>query len=39
VAVLTIVVLAEKTLPLGKVLSRGVGVLLVAWGVWLVAAG
>jgi predicted metal-binding membrane protein len=39
VAVLSIVVLAEKTLPFGETLSRGAGVLLIAWGAWLVAAG
>jgi len=39
VAVLTIVVLAEKTLPRGEIVSRGLGVMLVAWGAWLVAAG
>jgi predicted metal-binding membrane protein len=38
-AVLTIVVLAEKTLPYGEILSRGLGLLLIAWGIWLVAAG
>ena len=36
VAVLTIVVLAEKTLPHGQILSRGLGLLLIAWGVWLI---
>ena len=39
VAVLTIIVLAEKILPLGRYWSRGLGVVLVAWGSWLVAAG
>ena len=39
VAVLTIVVLAEKTLPRGVLLSRGLGVVLMAWGAWLVAMG
>lgn len=39
VAVLTVVVLAEKTLPHGELLSRGLGILLVAWGTWLVAVG
>ena len=38
VAVLTIVVLAEKTLPRGESMSRGLGLLLVAWGAWLIAA-
>ena len=39
VAVLTIVVLAEKTLPHGKILSRGLGLLLIGWGAWLIIAG
>ena len=39
VAVLTIVVLAEKTLPFGETLSKWAGVLLIAWGTWLVATG
>lgn len=38
VAVLTIVVLAEKTMPHGRYLSRGLGVGLIVWGVWLVIA-
>jgi predicted metal-binding membrane protein len=29
-------VLAEKLLPGGRILSRGIGVLLVAWGLALV---
>ena len=37
VAALTIVVLAEKILPRGELVSRGLGVLLVLWGAWLVA--
>ena len=37
VAVLTIVVLAEKVLPRGELLSRSLGALLVLWGAWLVA--
>lgn len=37
VAVLTIVVFAEKVLPRGELLSRGLGALLVLWGIWLVA--
>lgn len=36
VAVLTIVVLAEKTLPFGRILSRGLGVVLIVWGGWLI---
>lgn len=39
VAILTIVVLAEKTLSHGRVFSRGLGVVLIAWGAWLIAAG
>ena len=39
VAVLTIVVLAEKTLPRGEILGRILGVLLAGWGAWLIAAG
>ncbi len=38
VAVLTIVVLAEKLLPHGRRLSRALGVGLIAWGVWLITA-
>lgn len=37
VAVLTIVVQAEKTLPFGRFLSRGFGVILIVWGGLLVA--
>lgn len=39
VAVLTLIVLAEKLLPQGKAISRSLGFLLVIWGVWLVVAG
>ncbi len=39
VAVLTIVVLAEKALPGGQYLSRGLGMGLIVWGIWLVTAG
>lgn len=39
VAMLTIVVLAEKILPYGEILSRGVGLLLGAWGAWLIVGG
>ncbi|UCH38894.1 MAG: DUF2182 domain-containing protein [Gammaproteobacteria bacterium] len=39
VAVLTIIVLAEKTMPRGEILSRGLGILLIAWGSWLIVAG
>jgi predicted metal-binding membrane protein len=35
VAVLTIVVLAEKVLPRGDLVARFLGVLLVLWGAWL----
>ena len=36
VAILTIVVLAEKVLPRGETLARCLGVLLMLWGAWLV---
>jgi predicted metal-binding membrane protein len=39
VAVLTIVVLAEKALPNGWYLSRGLGLGLIVWGVQLLLAG
>jgi len=39
VAVLTIVVLVEKIMPRGEILSRGLGVLLIGWGAWLIIAG
>jgi predicted metal-binding membrane protein len=39
VAVLTIVVLAEKILPIGRQLSRALGGGLIAWGLWLVMTG
>ena len=39
VAVLTIVVLAEKVLPFGRYWSRGLGVGLIVWGFWLVTVG
>jgi predicted metal-binding membrane protein len=39
VAIITIVVLAEKTLPYGQVFGRGLGALLVAWGAWVIAIG
>ena len=35
VAVLTIVVLAEKVLPRGEIISRCLGVVLIVWGGWL----
>jgi len=37
VAVLAIVVLAEKILPGGQILSRILGLGLIGWGVWLLA--
>jgi len=39
VALLTVVVLAEKILPRGEILSRGLGILLVIWGGWLATTG
>ncbi len=39
VAILSIVVLAEKTLPRGEMLGRVLGVALVGWGAWLIAGG
>ena len=39
VALLTIVVLAEKTLPYGHMLSRALGLVLMGWGISLVVAG
>ena len=38
-ALLTIVVLAEKLMPQGQILSRGLGVMLVIWGGGLAVAG
>ena len=35
IVVLTAFVLAEKTVPFGKLLSRVAGALMLAWGVWL----
>ena len=37
VAMLTVVVLAEKTLPYGRQISRILGVILVVWGIALIA--
>lgn len=37
IAVLTIVVLAEKLLPSGRPISRGLGAVLIAWGFWLIS--
>jgi predicted metal-binding membrane protein len=38
VAVLTIIVLVEKIIPRGEILSRVLGVLLIGWGAWLIVA-
>ncbi|MGI9374162.1 MAG: DUF2182 domain-containing protein [Hyphomicrobiales bacterium] len=38
VAILTIIVLAEKIVPHGRHLSRALGLGLIAWGTWLIAA-
>ena len=38
VALLTVVVLAEKLLPQGEILSRVLGVFLMIWGSWLATA-
>ena len=35
---LAVYVLIEKTVPAGHFMGRGVGVLLVAWGVWVIVA-
>ena len=37
IAALMLIVLAEKLLPFGMHLSRGVGVIAIAWGLWLLA--
>jgi len=37
IAVLTVFVLLEKAAPHGRVMSRAAGVLLLAWGAWLVS--
>ena len=39
VALLTIIVLVEKVMPRGEILCRGLGVLLIGWGAWLIIAG
>ena len=39
VAILTIVVLVEKTVPRGEILSLSLGVLLIGWGAWLIVSG
>ena len=39
VAALTILVLVEKVIPRGEVLGRGLGVLFVGWGAWMIVAG
>ena len=37
VAVLTVVVLAEKLLPHGAYISRALGAVLIIWGIWMAA--
>ena len=37
-AAISIYVLAERVLPLGRAFDRAVGVALAAWGAWLIAA-
>jgi predicted metal-binding membrane protein len=39
VAALSLIVLAEKVLPKGQILSRTLGVVLVIWGGWLAVTG
>jgi predicted metal-binding membrane protein len=39
VAAIAIFVLAEKLVPNGRELGRAAGVVMVVWGVWIVAAG
>jgi predicted metal-binding membrane protein len=39
VALVTIVVLAEKVLPHGRIISRSLGLFLIVWGAWLIATG
>jgi len=39
VAAIAIFVLAEKLVPQGRNLGRAAGVLMIAWGVWIIAAG
>jgi predicted metal-binding membrane protein len=36
IAVLTVFVVAEKVLPKGQIFSRGAGLLMIAWGSWLI---
>ncbi len=38
IAVLTLIVLLEKTLPLGQFFSRMAGLAMIAWGVWLIGS-
>jgi predicted metal-binding membrane protein len=38
IAALAVFVLAEKTVPFGRLLSRAAGALMFAWGVWLVTS-
>jgi predicted metal-binding membrane protein len=39
VAALAIFVLAEKLFPTGRAMGRVTGMLMIAWGIWLLAAG
>jgi predicted metal-binding membrane protein len=39
IAVLTAIVLAEKFLPAGGIISRAAGFALMLWGGWLAVAG
>jgi predicted metal-binding membrane protein len=39
VAAIAILVLAEKLGPGGRSLGRLTGLLLMGWGIWLIAAG
>jgi predicted metal-binding membrane protein len=39
IAGIAIFVLAEKLLPFGHATSRVTGVLLTAWGIWVLAQG
>jgi predicted metal-binding membrane protein len=38
IAALAVFVLVEKMVPFGQLLSRAAGVLMLAWGVWLIAS-
>jgi predicted metal-binding membrane protein len=39
VAAIAIFVLVEKLGPGGRTLGRATGLLMIAWGVWVIAAG